>query len=254
MSLDRFPGRLSALPRRCTRCGGSRFAWQPPYRVCLNGACQAVVMLAAMPMGRHPRRWHALAALARRHGWCRGAELGVQRGLTMLYLLDTVPGLSMIGVDLWAPQPDNPGPETYEDWPHARYEHDLRAQLVRHAQRARLIKADTVRAAAAVADGSLDFVFIDADHRAQAVAADIRAWAPKVKETGWLIGHDLDWAGVHHAVSALLPGFLAGPDTLWARAKVPALHQEGAIGWEAATKTRAGDPTRVDVAPPDGEG
>lgn len=40
------------------------------------------------------------------------------------------------------------------------------------------------------ADGSLDFVFIDASHRYEDVRADIAAWRSKVKPGAWLAGHD----------------------------------------------------------------
>ncbi len=40
------------------------------------------------------------------------------------------------------------------------------------------------------ADGALDFVFIDGDHRPEAVEADVRAWLPKMKPTGILAGDD----------------------------------------------------------------
>lgn len=45
-------------------------------------------------------------------------------------------------------------------------------------------------------DGSLDFVFIDADHSYAAVAADIDAWLPKVRKGGIIAGHDYcEWPG-----------------------------------------------------------
>jgi hypothetical protein len=39
-------------------------------------------------------------------------------------------------------------------------------------------------------DGTLDFVFIDADHSGEAVGRDIDAWRPKVRPGGILAGHD----------------------------------------------------------------
>jgi predicted O-methyltransferase YrrM len=39
-----------------------------------------------------------------------------------------------------------------------------------------------------VKDGSLDFVFIDADHRYLAVIKDLAAWTPKLKPGGTLCG------------------------------------------------------------------
>jgi hypothetical protein len=39
-------------------------------------------------------------------------------------------------------------------------------------------------------DGSLDFVWIDANHHPTAVKKDIEAWLPKVKKGGYIGGHD----------------------------------------------------------------
>lgn len=52
---------------------------------------------------------------------------------------------------------------------------------------------------------SVDAVFIDADHREEAVRADIAAWLPIVKPGGILAGHDIDEPGVRAAVSASFP-------------------------------------------------
>lgn len=48
-----------------------------------------------------------------------------------------------------------------------------------------------------IADKSLDMCFIDADHRYDAVKADILAYASKVKDGGILCGHDFD-GGENH--------------------------------------------------------
>ena len=45
-------------------------------------------------------------------------------------------------------------------------------------------------AAEKYADGSLDFVYIDADHHYDAVCRDIDAWLPKVRSGGIIAGHD----------------------------------------------------------------
>jgi hypothetical protein len=42
-------------------------------------------------------------------------------------------------------------------------------------------------------DMSLDRVSIDEDHTEAAVEADIRAWLPKIKSGGALVGNDYDW-------------------------------------------------------------
>jgi len=59
----------------------------------------------------------------------------------------------------------------------------------------------SVSAAAVIADGCCGFVFIDADHRYEAVRADIRAWIGKVRPGGILAGHDCyTYATVYDAV------------------------------------------------------
>jgi predicted O-methyltransferase YrrM len=54
-----------------------------------------------------------------------------------------------------------------------------------------------------VADGSLDLIFLDADHSYEAVKTDIDAWARKVRDGGFIGGHDyqLDHPGVIRAVN-----------------------------------------------------
>ena len=50
--------------------------------------------------------------------------------------------------------------------------------------------SDSAAAASRYEDGSLDAVFIDADHSYESVARDIDAWRPKVRLGGILAGHD----------------------------------------------------------------
>ena len=53
-------------------------------------------------------------------------------------------------------------------------------------------------------DKSLDFVFLDADHRYEAVMEDISNWLPKIKPNGVLAGHDyhqFQHEGVYNAIN-----------------------------------------------------
>lgn len=146
--------------------------------------------------------WHAISDFVRDNGWSRGAELGVRMGQNLFHVLRQCPDLHMIGVDLFEPQPDNvgPGKETYTEWPWDQYMEVINRGMEVYGDRCQLIKARTDDAASQVADGSLDFVFIDADHSYDGVKADIANWASKVRPGGWILGHDIQMPGVCHAV------------------------------------------------------
>jgi hypothetical protein len=72
------------------------------------------------------------------------------------------------------------------------------ARLAANVERAglvgtvRLMTMDSAEAAALFPDAGLDFVFIDADHHADAVRRDLAAWWPKVAPGGVLAGHDYE--------------------------------------------------------------
>jgi Methyltransferase domain len=71
-----------------------------------------------------------------------------------------------------------------------------------------LIVADSLTASSFFADGSLDWVHLDARHDFESVKADILAWRPKVRSGGWLSGDDYDtgkWPEVVRAVTQVLP-------------------------------------------------
>ena len=62
-------------------------------------------------------------------------------------------------------------------------------------------KLDSIYAATRYADGSLDFIFLDADHTYEAVLKDLHAWIPKLKPGGHIAGHDyFNDPGVQRAV------------------------------------------------------
>lgn len=49
-------------------------------------------------------------------------------------------------------------------------------------------------------DRSVDFVFIDGAHDLVSVAADIKAWLPKLSDSGMLAGHDIKRESVQQAL------------------------------------------------------
>jgi len=127
-----------------------------------------------------------------------GAEIGVNTGANAGDILSYLPNLTMLHlVDAWKANED------YQDqglqdqclaMVKKRFETDKRC-LIMHMP--------SVEAARFIPDNSLDFVYIDAEHRYFGIRADIDAWLPKVKKGGIIGGHDYDYPirpGVKEAV------------------------------------------------------
>lgn len=159
-------------------------------------------------------------------GWTKGAELGVLHGRTLLYLLARCQNLHMLAVDTWEPKLHASSAKLPEGF--RSYEHDdleagfdyVQRQVGHHGWtgRCEIMRMETARAADFVMPGSLDFVFIDADHTYEGVRDDILRWAPKLRDGGALMGHDANnpsFPGVTRALDELLPGWQAGPDHTW---------------------------------------
>ena len=149
-------------------------------------------------------RYEWLAEMINENGFVSGAELGVREGITSRYLLKNCSSLErLILVDLWAPQPENTGPENYEDIDHnSNYDMVCRLDKYFPDKEIVIIREMTAKAHAYISDYSLDFVFIDADHGYKAVQSDIDFWRPKVRDGGILCGHDYPWKSVEKAVKS----------------------------------------------------
>jgi hypothetical protein len=80
----------------------------------------------------------------------------------------------------------------------------------------RILKKESVPAAANFKDRSVGFVFIDANHDKAHVTADIQAWLPKIAPGGILAGHDYgEPCGVKEAVDELLGDRISLMGTCW---------------------------------------
>ena len=66
---------------------------------------------------------------------------------------------------------------------------------------------------------SLDYIFIDALHTTEATIANIRAWAPKVKASGYIMGHDWWWDSVRAALDETLTGWQEHSESVWSLPK-----------------------------------
>jgi predicted O-methyltransferase YrrM len=113
--------------------------------------------------------------LVNQHGWTRGAELGVDKGILTGMLLRGCPTLrSLTAVDL------------FPDRQRSRRVFELASEY----PALRILEGRTDEVHASVSDHSLDFVFIDADHGYGPVRWDITHWERKVRAGGWMGGHD----------------------------------------------------------------
>jgi hypothetical protein len=167
------------------------------------------------------RRFEVLADLIKQNGWTKGAEVGVFKGATFFHLLDNCPNLYLIGVDNWYA---NPVPHTknttlgLSSWKSPEqmevYAKDVMDRAEANA-RATIWRMDSVEAADKVEDGSLDFIFLDAEHTTEAVLSDAAAWTPKVREGGWILGHDEQWESVKRALRQLFPKWTSYSDNVW---------------------------------------
>lgn len=144
-----------------------------------------------------------LVHLVREQGWTKGAELGVDKGILFGMLLKLCPNLSLIGVDNFVDRERS---------------HRVFKLSDDYKDRVQVLEMTTKEASKHVTDGSLDFVFIDADHSDTAVTEDIQLWAPKVRKGGWLGGHDYSpkFPGVIKAVDRAFGDKVEQlPGTIW---------------------------------------
>lgn len=134
---------------------------------------------------KHGRLW--LAEFYRDLGFKRGAEIGVRRGEHAELMCRTVPGLELICVDPWLPQPGYLDKSNTSDKMRQYYEEAIK-RLTPYG--CTIIEHVSSVASTMVPDRSLDFVYIDANHREAFVRYDLEVWLPKVRSGGILAGHD----------------------------------------------------------------
>jgi len=125
------------------------------------------------------------------------AEIGVWKGSNSVNILEGNKTVRIFCVDRWSKYSDE---EAYR-------EHQTKFALASrdkfkiakgkaykklgaYADRAEIIELDSIEAAAGFPDNYFDLVFIDALHSYEGCLADIKAWLPKVKQGGYICGHD----------------------------------------------------------------
>jgi len=166
---------------------------------------------------RSTQQHKVLIRMARDHGWRTGAEVGVLRGKTLFAVLDAVPALSMYGIDQWRRLPlrADENAETYADFDMQALRRSVVDKSMSYNGRCIILAMPSTEAAEYVEPASLDFVFIDGDHTEAGVERDIRAWAPKVRSGGLVLGHDCHWITVKRVIDRLCPGWRDEGEAVW---------------------------------------
>ena len=88
----------------------------------------------------------------------RGAEIGVERGHFTEQMLMAFPALHLYAVDPWQASGN------FADWPMDEIMAEFRQRTAPYQDRLTVLRMESVAAAGRVAEQSLDFVFIDAEH------------------------------------------------------------------------------------------
>jgi hypothetical protein len=139
-----------------------------------------------MPFGIKKYTREDMAKLFCELGYKVGVEIGVKKGEFSEIICQANPGVKLCCVDPWEPYDDygdytNPGQlEGY--YPQAK------DRLEKYG--CQLVKKYSADAANDFDDNTIDFVYIDGNHRYEHVVADIVAWSKKVRTGGMISGHD----------------------------------------------------------------
>lgn len=125
-----------------------------------------------------------------RHGYTgTGVEVGTFSGDFAEPILSKWEG-TLCCVDPWRHQPDEIYHDTANDCDLEAIYAVVQVRLGKFGERCRLLRMLSEEAAPLFKDGSLDFVYIDANHKREMAAQDIALWWPKVRHGGVLCGHD----------------------------------------------------------------
>lgn len=169
-------------------------------------------------------------------------EIGSHRGESAAQLLSCWNGKKLWCVDPWA---NLPGYEAQsklliEGWGgegDRERDYSLAVERLKRwvPERCELLRETSLEALRRFADGSLDFVFVDGDHRRVHVLHDLEGWWPKLRKGGILAGHDWVQPGEKHRwaeeIQEALTEFLRGFDVIGKVQDVELIIEEGGLPW-----------------------
>lgn len=125
----------------------------------------------------------------------KGAELGVARAANSKSILRELNIEKLYLIDTW---------DNYKGidgiWTNIEENYIYVLSILGSDKRVEIIKNFSNIAVKDIEDNSLDFVYIDANHKYQYAYEDIKLWFPKIKEGGVIGGHDICQIDVLKAV------------------------------------------------------
>src|SRR3990167_3969204 len=126
-----------------------------------------------------------------------GAEIGVNKGYLSSYICQIINPKALYLIDPCANYVDQNSGEIIGE-----SQYIIARGLLKNNPCCHFIKETSFEAAEKIQNGSLDFVYIDAEHTEMAVLSDALRWYPKVRKGGILSGHDFTTQSVHDGVKA----------------------------------------------------
>ena len=128
-----------------------------------------------------------LPTLFKELGFTKGAEIGVLEGNYSAKLCQSNPEMKVYSIDAWQFYPLKKNFRRSWMYP-AIYKKAV--QKLAPYKNNEIIRKWSEDAVNDFADGSLDFVFIDANHEFQHITNDIATWDKNVRKGGIVSGHD----------------------------------------------------------------
>jgi len=126
-------------------------------------------------------------------GFKIGAEVGVSEGVYSETLLKANSSLKLYSVDPWSMDINF---DEIPEYKLLRAYEKASARLVKY--NCQIMRMSSMEAVHNFDDGSLDFVYIDGDHRFAHALEDITEWSKKIRSDGVVSGHDYQrYRGVH---------------------------------------------------------
>jgi len=128
-----------------------------------------------------------LPQLFKQLDFTKGAEIGALEGNFSEILCRELPETKIYSIDPWEFYPVHKN--FRKEWMYEPIYQRAKERLSKYPN-SMIIRKKSMDAVKDFEDESLDFVFIDADHRFQFITNDIAEWSKKVRHGGIISGHD----------------------------------------------------------------